>query len=286
MNRTLANWLTLALLLMAGTAQAGAKAVQAPDSTTQELILRDGTHAVGHVEEAPAGLVRFRTLSGALVEVEAGQVLSLRPLATAQSQSVGPRWPEDPNGTRLIFSPTARSLRPGQASFGVYELFLPNLQVGVTKQISIGGGTPLFSMGGYRIFWVTPKIQLLNQGNTQVAIGTMHFFGPEEVNGGLAFGVVTMGPRDRALTLGWGVPYAGEAAQGLAMVGGEYRTSPRVKIITENYLTKDGGLLSLGMRWIGDRLSADLALVTPMSSDGFSFFPMVNFVYTFGRQEP
>lgn len=275
----------LALLLLTDVTHAAQSAVQAPDSATQELILRDGTHAVGHVEEAPAGLLRFRTLSGALVEVEEGQVLSLRPLATARA--TGPVWPEDPNGTRLFFTPTGRSLRPGQGSFGVYELFLPNLQVGLAKQFSIGGGTPLiFDSGGPQIFWLTPKIQLLDRGNVQLAIGTMHFFAVKDNDVGLGFAVLTMGPRDKAVTLGWGVPYAGKAGAGMAMLGGEFRTSPRVKFITENYLMKEGGLLSGGLRWMGDRLSADLALGVPLDASDFFVFPLMNFVYTFGRQEP
>lgn len=284
--RTSRAWLAAALFFLVAL-RAGAATPQAPDSTLQELILRDGTHAVGHVEPASAGQLRFRTQAGALLEVDEAQVLSLRPLATAQALVQGPVWPEDPNGTRLVFAPTARSLRPGQASFGVYELFFPNLQVGLAPRISLGGGTPLFSMEGHRIFWVTPKLQLLQQGNAQLAVGAMHFFGVSDVNGGLAFAVATLGPRDRAVTLGLGAPYTGKLAEKetMALVGAEARLSPRAKLLTENYLIRGGSLFSGGVRWIGDRLSADLALVVPSTSEGFVFFPMVNFVYTFGGQE-
>lgn len=50
--------------------------------------------------------------------------------------------PLDPHDTRLFFAPTARSLKRGEGYVGVYEIFLPFVQVGVTDRFSIGGGTP------------------------------------------------------------------------------------------------------------------------------------------------
>lgn len=44
---------------------------------------------------------------------------------------------------------------------------------------------------------------------------------------------------------------------------------------------KDGGLASCGVRFIGDRLSADLGLVVPMATDGVIAFPVVDFVWRF-----
>jgi hypothetical protein len=54
-----------------------------------------------------------------------------------------------------------------------------------------------------------------------------------------------------------------------------------VKLITENYGWASGGLLSAGVRFFGDRLSADVALATPLNSGGVFAFPIVNFVWRF-----
>jgi hypothetical protein len=55
-----------------------------------------------------------------------------------------------------------------------------------------------------------------------------------------------------------------------------------VKVITENYVWKNGdGMVSGGFRFIGERLSADLALAIPIGLDGFIAFPVVNFAYVF-----
>jgi hypothetical protein len=65
------------------------------------------------------------------------------------------------------------------------------------------------------------------------------------------------------------------------MAGGEHRLSRRVKVVTENYFWQGAGIASLGLRFLGDRLSADVGLFTPVGS-GFVFaMPVVNFVWKF-----
>jgi hypothetical protein len=65
------------------------------------------------------------------------------------------------------------------------------------------------------------------------------------------------------------------------MLGGERRLSRRVKFITENYVFTGGGLLSGGVRFLGESLSADIGLVTPVGVGEFFAFPIVNFVWKF-----
>ena len=66
------------------------------------------------------------------------------------------------------------------------------------------------------------------------------------------------------------------------LLGGEARVSRSVKVITENYIWKDGhGIVSAGVRFFGERLSADLALAVPIGADGVYTFPLINFVYVF-----
>lgn len=66
------------------------------------------------------------------------------------------------------------------------------------------------------------------------------------------------------------------------MVGGEYRGSRRVKWITENWFWRgDGnGFASGGVRFIGERLSADVSLVVPLVDETI-VFPLVSFAWHF-----
>ena len=274
---------TLPPPLVAQTPSATPTIEVAPPGITQEITLGDGTRAYGRVERVVDGRVTFRTLDGAILDVDAAQVTRV---VRADGRVVdGSYWRTDPNPSRLFFGPTGRSIRRGEAYLGVYEVVIPFVQVGITDRISIGGGTPLvFGGGGERPFWITPKIQIADTGSTAAAIGVMHMAGIDNESIGVAYGVVTRGSTDSAVTVGGGYAYARGDSQGggpVLMIGGEHRVHRGVKLVTENYAFEGGGILSAGVRFMGERLSADLGLATPLGIDEMFVFPMVNFVWKF-----
>ena len=59
------------------------------------------------------------------------------------------------------------------------------------------------------------------------------------------------------------------------------RAFARVERVAENYAVEGGGIASIGVRFLGRRLSADLGLATPLGANEFFVFPMVNVVWTF-----
>ena len=258
-----------------------------PSGETQELVLKDGTRAFGRVERIDGTRVVFITTSGATIAVETSQVVSVR--VVEGRMIAGEFRRADPNPTRLFFTPTGRSLKKGDGYFGVYEILLPFVQYGITDRISIGAGTPLiFGAGSEHPFWVTPKVQVIDRRLTKASLGIMHFLNVGDGNLGIAYGVVTQGHADSALTMGLGYAYErsyGESnGAGVAMVGGEHRVRRGIKVITENYFFSEGGLVSLGVRLMGERLSADLGLVAPLGVDEIFVFPIVNFVWSFSRR--
>jgi hypothetical protein len=158
------------------------------------------------------------------------------------------------------------------------------VQVGVTDRFSIGGGSPLvFGIDEFeRPFWITPKLQVFDTGKAQAAVGVLHVFSGAGESAGIGYGVATFGSEDNAITAGAGVAYDGDDQGALFMVGGERRVRSNLKLISENYITKGGnGIVSGGLRFIGGRLSADLALAVPIGLDDLYAFPVVNFMYVF-----
>ncbi|HUE87146.1 MAG TPA: hypothetical protein VMO26_13810 [Vicinamibacterales bacterium] len=299
----------------AGQATPDVSAVQAPAPALVELRLQDGSVMYGVVEQETADRLVLRTIAGVVVEVDRAQLASVEP---ARGRVVaGQFWRTDSNATRLLFAPTARSLRKGEGYIGVYEFLLPFVQVGVTDRLTIGAGTPLIFVGDEdsRPVWLTPKYQVYKGSTTSVALGVMHFviFG-ENSRVGLAYTVATTGTDDNAFSVGAGWAYAryreddssscfaaGPPLPGaplgctperttkvvgspVLMASGERRVSRRVKVITENYAFKRGGIIAFGVRFIGERLSADLGLFAPVTSeDVFVLAPIVNFVWSFGK---
>jgi hypothetical protein len=252
--------------------------VAAPDMT-QRLTLTDGSQLYGRVESITTDEIVFRSIAGVVLTAARADITDLR-IVNGRVSSSGEFQLEDAHGTRLMFAPTARALRRGEGYFGVYY-FMPFVQVGVTDRLSVGGGTPLFFGGGTEHpFWFTPKVQVFASEKVQAAAGLIHVSIPGH-DGGIAYGVTTLGPVDHAVSVGVGYAYSGNNRTPILMIGGEHRTSRRIKWITENWLWPDGpGFVSGGVRFIGERLSADLSLVAPLLDETI-VLPLVSFAWHF-----
>jgi hypothetical protein len=248
-----------------------------------ELVLRDGSRLFGTIDNEDEDQVVLHTNAGTVVAAKRADIASLKQVT---GEVVDGRFlPPDPNATRLFFGPTGRTLARGQTYLGVYEFVMPFVQVGITDRLSIGGGTPLvFGLEEWdRPFWVTPKLQVVNRKRTQIAIGTFHVFDTHGDGGGVGYVVGTHGGSSSSFTVGGGVAYGvGGGRAGVVMAGGERQVRRNLKLISENYLWKNGhGIASGGVRFFGERLSADLAIGIPIGVDDLVGFPVLNFVYVF-----
>ena len=128
--------------------------------------------------------------------------------AAASAGPSGDKWaesPDDPNPTRLLVGPTARSLDQGQVYLDSFGISLPFVQVGITNRVSMGAGAPLLFPGVTPgdVFWLTPKVQVFRGEQNQAAVGVFHVKAGDEASG-IAYGVMTHGAPDGAVTLGVG----------------------------------------------------------------------------------
>jgi hypothetical protein len=100
---------------------------------------------------------------------------------------------------------------------------------------------------------------------------------------GIAYGVATSGGPSGSVTAGAGVAYDDSGGRSMVvMVGGDRQTRRNIKFVTENYIWGSGnGVVSAGVRFFGERLSADFALAAPLGAEMIVVFPVVNFVYLF-----
>jgi hypothetical protein len=195
------------ILLLGSTAAFATQARHAVDLTipaegvVQRLTLTDESQLFGRVESIDDDSIVFRSIADVVMRVPRASILDLR---TSSGRMVdGTFQPHDPHNNRLMFAPTARSLRRGEGYFGVYYV-LPFVQVGVTDRFSVGGGTPLIFGDGAHPVWLTPKMQVLARKRVQAAVGVIHITGIEDLEAGIAYGVTTVGSDDSAVTIGVG----------------------------------------------------------------------------------
>jgi hypothetical protein len=288
------------------TAAAGASSLTAQvpagvtvSDTTWRIELTDGSTLIGQVVATTPERITIRTATGVTVELQRGQIRSMS--VARGTVRDGVLWGDDPNRTRLFFAPTGRMLPRGEGYVGVFQFLFPFAATAVTDNVTLAGGTPIFPEAIGRVWYFAPKVGTALGPRSSVAGGVIAFadlsatLSDDLESFGLLYLVGTHGTDDNALTaaVGWGFSGADLQNRPAFMAGGETRIGPRLKLLSENYLItyRDAGgdkteiatLVSGGLRFFGERLSADAGLVAGGAESEFlCCLPMVNFVYNFG----
>jgi len=286
-------WINLAfaVVLIFGPAISGAQDTAATraqlrivDSTKIQLItLRDGSSLVGRIVAVRGDTVDFG-MSVGRVPILVGDIRELKETAVGTMHD-GQYWAANPNATRLFFAPSGQMLKKGEGYFADYELFFPGFAYGITDNISVGGGASLFPTGlDDQVYYFTPKIGMSFGDQMHLAAGVL-FAGTKGGTGGIGYGAGTFGDGDASVTVGLGYGFAGGdiKSKPVAMLGGEKRISRRVALVTENYLlptSEDNLVYSFGLRFIGEKLTTDLALFN-VAGSGIIGLPYVDFVFRF-----
>ncbi|MBN1894242.1 hypothetical protein JW906_07090 [bacterium] len=278
-----------------------------PDSTMVQILeLDDGSVLMGRIMEIGTESVLFKWGFGTnAVRIE--NIRSVREVPVEKVRQ-GKYWFPNPNATRLFFSPTGRMLEKGEKYFADYYVFFPAFNIGITDQISLGGGLSLIPGKNMedQIWYFTPKIGLstgekLNWAAGALIIRIPDFDDDDELEPedpdeedddiapgtvGLVYGVGTYGSPDASLTFGLGYGYAGNeiADKPLVLVGGEKRISRRLALVSENLIFPgvDKPLVSYGCRFLGENLSIDLAFFSLLGGEpGFPGMPYIDFMIKF-----
>ena len=218
-----------------------------------------------------------RTIGSLLVLVAV--MTGLPAPASAQQVSASPSASEM-DSTRLFMMPTARSLPAGKGFVGVNQVVMPFFEVGVTNRLTMGVGVPVFVLFGGP-YWVTARAQVIDTRSVSASVGVLHFGTFSEQVGGVAFASTTIGGTDGAVTVAAGRVYSDEGGgPAYGMIGGNWRIGRRTRFVTENHFWREGGFLSGGIRYGGERFFADFGVTTALFTD-YPPYPILNFVWRF-----
>jgi hypothetical protein len=277
------------LLFSAGPAQAQVTSdlrskMTVPDSAHIQIVtLRDGSTIFGRIVSVNADTATFQTSAGSM-QIAAGSMRDIKEIETSDVHE-GTYWYPNPNSTRLFFAPSGQMLKQGEGYVSDYELFFPGIAYGLTDNISIGGGVSLIpAAASDQAYYFTPKIGFSPAENVHLAAGVL-FAGARGGTGGVYYAVGTVGDGDGSITLGGGYGFAGGKIERkpVGMLGAEKRISRRISIVTENYLlpvSNDNLLYSFGLRFMGEKITTDLALFNVANSQIIGI-PWVDFVFRF-----
>jgi hypothetical protein len=259
-----------------------------PDSLHVQIIKTvDGSTFIGRITEIREYDVEFGSDIG-ILKIAILKIKEITEVPVTRIKE-GAYWFPNPNDTRLFFAPTARCLKAGSGYFADYVLFFPMLAFGITDNITIAGGMSLIP--GLAIpdqfFYFTPKVGI-NMDNVTLASGILMAGLPGEDAPlvGILYGVATLGSADNNTTAGFGYGFVDWdlADKPFLMLGGQYRVSHRVSFVSENWILPglDEPILSGGLRFFGEALSVDLAMIIPVGAGGdWPVIPYIDFVVRF-----
>ena len=254
----------------------------------KRIMLRDGSMLHVTLLHAQEDTLFVQTLGGISVTIADEKIANIEELPG--EIVAGEFHRQDPNSTRLLLAPTGRGLNSGQGYFADYFLFFPTLAMGVTDYLALSGGVSIVPGAGSQLAYFGPKFSFPISSHAALSTGLLYLVIPEDTDdAALGYVVSTFGSTRNSITLGLGIPFttAGDT-QPVYLAGGEVQISNGVKLLTENWLlTSDEDLLlfSGGVRFFGEKLAVDLALVGSSDSfdQGFPFVPWVDFSVFFGK---
>ncbi|HUQ82307.1 MAG TPA: hypothetical protein VM076_14240 [Gemmatimonadaceae bacterium] len=272
-----------------------AVAIHIPDSAHVQVVrLRDGSSIVGRITEIGADTVRFAASAG-MLSIAKADITSLQDVATSSVRKGGEVWPANPNATRLLFAPTGRMLEKGEGYFNDTYLFLLSVHGGISSRFSLGGGLSVLPLDDFtdNALYIMPKVGVYASPKLNVAVGGLAgvvggaFDDDQNAGFGILYAAGTAGSPDQSVTFGTGLAYAGGdfADRPVLMLGADMRLGRRVSFVTENYLIPNddvNGVVSYGLRFFGEKLSADLAFWNaPGEKMVFPGIPYVSFSVKF-----
>jgi hypothetical protein len=266
-------------------------------SFAYSLRLRDGSTLIGRVIAATADSVTIR-LRTAELTLPRSDIVEVRRFPRARLHD-GEYWPENPAATRLLFAQTAFALDRGEAYYTNIWLIVHGAAVGITDRLMLGGGFTLIPGIGFgdNIFYLAPKLSVVATPQVHVALGAMLGWAPgfdndgtvgsDNATGGILYGVSSFGDRDTNadVGLGWWYGNGDVSSRPVIMVGGEWRGWRRLALLSENWFVTQHrtvtGALGYGVRFLGERLSADLAFVNATGSSTLPGVPWLSVAVKF-----
>jgi hypothetical protein len=258
---------------------------------------KDGNEFTGYIVSRDSASILLKTETFGEISIHAREIKVIQPIETGKLVD-GKYWFGNPQSTRYFWSPNGYGLKTGEGYYQNMWIFFNQVSVGITDNISIGGGIiPLFLFAGNPTpVWITPKVSIpVAKDKFNIGAGALvgTIIGENNSGFGILYGITTFGSRDTNLNLGLGYGYIGGKLSSTPAfnISGMIRTGSHSYLISENYFLTSGDqtllLLSFGGRWMIKKAGLDGFLVIPSTSDLAEFIaiPMLGITIPFGTSK-
>jgi hypothetical protein len=209
------------------------------------------------------------------------------------------RWPGSPNTIRYLLSSTAYPLRKGEVVLGSTYILLTTVNVGLSNRVTLATGGDLF---GGSTYFINSKINIIRKPKYMFSTQVNYYRLPSDFletssgddvrNMGMLTAAGTWGNENNHITAGVGYMYTREfgTLPPVVTVSGTLRVLKRFGLVTENWFFFVNEridfpvLISLGVRYIGNRSTLDLAYYSSDKSLFAEGLPYVAYSIRLGKR--
>lgn len=267
-----------------------------PDTTRLwQVVTYDGNQYFGHILERDGETIRLKTETVGIINIPVRNIDSIKEVDRREMIG-GQLWSSNVQATRYFWSPNGYGLKPGEGYYQNIWIFFNQVSVGLTENTSVGLGiVPAFLFAGAPTpIWITPKVSVplvkdrFNLGGGAL-VGTVL---GEDAGGffGIAYGLGTIGSRDKNLTVGIGYGFAdGQwANRPTFTLSGMLRTGRKGYLMTETFIidvgNTTGALIALGGRTVWESIALDYGGIIPAGDVGtLIVIPWLGITVPFGK---
>jgi hypothetical protein len=261
-------FLSLGLLFVIGTIHA-----QKVGSTVQ-IETKDNSRIKGKVIEKTETHLTIETASAGNITIERNKIRDIEEINLIETGAFAYK---NQHASRNFMTPTAFGVKKGEGYYKNTMLVFNSVNYGVTDHFSIGASADIIGLlSSQRIPFVmslNTKLSTSIRKNAAIAggftVARVRASG-ESGSAGILYSVVTLGDKNRNVTLGGGYPISFQKTSNVSnpflfTISGQYRLSDHFALLSENWFALGseggGGVGSFGGRYMRKGFAFDFAIM-------------------------
>jgi len=277
-NRVIIGLISTLILMALLTVKVNAQQnITGEVSKTYQITLNDGSTISGKLLSITNNEVVIASGSLGEIRLQKEKIKSMI-LVSSFNEKISGIWFSNPNPTKYLLGNSAIPLEKNTGYYQNTWIFFNSFSYAFTGNFSISGGFEIFSLmageDGPYAFFINPKVSFKVADNFYVGGNVLYANTLKTVDDfkglGTLNGFCTYGNNNNNITavLGWGWADGEFSSKPLITISGMTRVSKRIAFVSENWLIPGAGsnggyygILSYGIRFLGEKTSIDLAFI-------------------------
>lgn len=268
-------------------------------SKTYQVTLKDGSVISGKLLLITEKEVVISSATMGEIRLQKENIKSMVEVSSFDEKKSG-IWFANPNPTKYLLGSSAIPLEKHTGYYQNTWIFVNSFSYAFAKNFSISAGFEIFSImaggDGPYAFYINPKASFKVANNFYLGGNILYVNTIRTVEdfGGLATfnAFATYGNKNNNITgaVGWGMADGEFSSTPLIAISGMARVSKRIAFVSENWMLPETsesggyyGILSYGIRFLGEKTSIDLAFLNnpDIAKEIIIGIPWLDFVVNF-----